>query len=217
MDRKRLSICRKKHWHTFKVQDVNRKRRASLGLTTGVGSIFSIPSPSMRRRNVTSNSLGKTKTDTWSHCGEKRTSETSYHGKILRMKRNGSFQRLLTISKGARNAANEGHDNLEQENDQEVERDEIDSYNEVIFGRRRPDSIVVDWTNQVLFVLEFKRTSDQQRDYRERGASRAMTQHDIFIRSLEKVAGDAEGENGGWKIKLIIFVGHKWISARTDS
>jgi hypothetical protein len=32
-------------------------------------------------------------------------------------------------------------------------------------------------------------------------------QHGILIRSLEKVAGEAEGENGGWKIKLIIFVG----------
>jgi len=30
---------------------------------------------------------------------------------------------------------------------------------------------------------------------------------EILIRSLEKVAGEAEGENGGWKIKLIIFVG----------
>ena len=58
-----------------------------------------------------------------------------------------------------------------------------------------------------LFVLEFKRTSDQSRDYRERGESRARAQHDILIRSLEKVAGEAEGENGGWKIKLIIFVG----------
>ena len=27
------------------------------------------------------------------------------------------------------------------------------------------------------------------------------------VRSLKKVAEDAEGENGGWKIKLIIFVG----------
>jgi hypothetical protein len=36
MDRKRLNICRKKQWHTFKVQDVKRKRRASLELTTGV-------------------------------------------------------------------------------------------------------------------------------------------------------------------------------------
>jgi hypothetical protein len=34
-----------------------------------------------------------------------------------------------------------------------------------------------------------------------------MTQHDILIRGLEKVAGDSEGENGGWKIKLITFVG----------
>ena len=37
--------------------------------------------------------------------------------------------------------------------------------------------------------------------------SRAMAQHDILVRSLQKVAGDAKGENGGWKIKLIIFVG----------
>jgi hypothetical protein len=56
-------------------------------------------------------------------------------------------------------------------------------------------------------VLEFKRTSDQRRDYRQREESRAMAHHDILVRSLEKVAGDAEGQNGGWKIKLIIFVG----------
>jgi hypothetical protein len=87
-----------------------------------------------------------------------------------------------------------------------VERDETDLYNEVIFWRRRPDSVVVDWTNKVLFALEFKRTSDQRLDYRERGESRAMAQHDI-LRSLEKVAGDVEGENGGWKIELIIFLG----------
>ena len=34
-----------------------------------------------------------------------------------------------------------------------------------------------------------------------------MAQHNILIQSLEKVAGDAEGENGGWKIKLISFAG----------
>jgi hypothetical protein len=32
----------------------------------------------------------------------------------------------------------------------------LDPYNKVIFGRRRPDSVVVDWTNKILFVLEFK-------------------------------------------------------------
>ena len=56
-------------------------------------------------------------------------------------------------------------------------------------------------------MMEFKRTSDQRRDYREQGESRAMAQHDILVQSLKKVAEDADGENGGWKIKLIIFVG----------
>ena len=47
-----------------------------------------------------------------------------------------------------------------QEDDQGVEQDETDSYNEVIFGRRRPDSVAGYWTSKVLYVLEFKSTSD---------------------------------------------------------
>ena len=70
-------------------------------------------------------------------------------------------QRLLDIHKARQNAKREDHEDGEQENDQEADRDETDPYNEVIFGRRRPDSVVVDWTNKILFVLEFKRTSDQ--------------------------------------------------------
>jgi hypothetical protein len=66
-------------------------------------------------------------------------------------------------------------------------------------------------------VLEFKRTSDQRRDYRQREESRAMAHHDILVRSLEKVAGDAEGQNGGWKIKLIIFVGSTSGSAHAET
>ena len=56
-------------------------------------------------------------------------------------------------------------------------------------------------------VLEFKRTSDQRRDYRENGESRARVQHDVLIRSLEKVAGETESEGERWKVKLIVFVG----------
>ena len=41
----------------------------------------------MVRRNRTSNSLGKTKIDNWRLCGSKRKSETSYHGRMLRMRR----------------------------------------------------------------------------------------------------------------------------------
>ena len=69
-------------------------------------------------------------------------------------------ERLIAVSKGGRNAAKEGHDDEELENDQEVERDETDPYNEVIFLRRRPDSVVVDWANKVLCAMEFKRTLD---------------------------------------------------------
>ena len=36
--------------------------------------------------------------------------------------------------------------------------DGTDPYDDVIFRLRRPDSVVVDWINKVLFVLEFKRT-----------------------------------------------------------
>ena len=88
-----------------------------------------------------------------------------------------------------------------------MDRDETEPHNETIFGRRRPDSIAVEWTSKVLYVLEFKRTSDQRRNDRERGEARARAQHDVLVKSLEKVAGEAVGENSGWRIKLIIFVG----------
>ena len=78
---------------------------------------------------------------------------------------------------------------------------------ETIFGRRRPDSIAVEWSNKVIYILEFKRTSDQRQDYRERREARARAQHDILVKSLEKVAGEAVGENSGWKIILVVFVG----------
>jgi hypothetical protein len=111
------------------------------------------------------------------------------------------------MRKASRDATKEDNADGKQEYDQEVDRDETDPYDKVIFGQRRPDSVVVDWANKVPFLLEFNRTSDQKRNYRERGESRARAQHDILIKSLKRVARDAEGENNGWKIRLIIFVG----------
>ena len=54
------------------------------------------------------------------------------------------LERLLDINKASQNDENKDHGDGEQKNDQEVDRDETDPYNEVTFGRRRPDSIVVD-------------------------------------------------------------------------
>ena len=38
-----------------------------------------------------------------------------------------------------------------QEDDQEEERDDTDTYMETIFGRRRPDSIAVEWSNKLIY------------------------------------------------------------------
>ena len=58
-----------------------------------------------------------------------------------------------------------------------------------------------------MYVLEFKRTSDQRHNYREQGERRARAQHDVLVKSLDTVAKEAKGENAGWTVKLIIFVG----------
>jgi hypothetical protein len=95
----------------------------------------------------------------------------------------------------------------EKDDDRIGDWDEADPYDEVIFGRRRPDSVAIEWTSKTVYVLEFKRTSDQRHNYREQGERRARAQHDVLVKSLDTVAKEAKGENAGWTIKLIIFVG----------
>lgn len=97
-------------------------------------------------------------------------------------------------------------DDVKKEQQVDQEEEDWNHYNEVIFGKRRPDAVGIDWANNVIFVMEFKRVSDQRRCYRSRGEERASKQHDVLIRSLEKVALEMYGE-GGWKVKLLVFVG----------
>jgi hypothetical protein len=49
-----------------------------------------------------------------------------------------------------------------------------------------------------VYVLEFKRTSDQRHNYRQQGERRARAQHDVLVKSLDTVAKEAKGENAGW-------------------
>jgi hypothetical protein len=148
------------------------------------------------------NSLGKTKTDNWSRCGEKRESETSYHGRMLRMKRKGYliFTRLAEmlhtkITKMESRKTTKKQIGMKQTPTTKSSSGEEDLTQLWLIGPSRSCSY---WNSS---------SSDQRRDYRERGESRARVQHDILIRSLEKVTGEEKGENEGWKIKLIIFVG----------
>jgi len=113
---------------------------------------------------------------------------------------------LESTRANARNSEN-SLANQEQDDDRTGDQDETDPYNEVIFGRRRPDSVAIEWTSKTVYVLEFKRTSDQRQDYRERGECRARDRHDVLVKSLEAVAKEAERESAGWTVKLIIFVG----------
>ena len=116
-------------------------------------------------------------------------------------------ERLLESTRANARDSENGGASQEQDDDRKVDRDETDPYNEVIFGRRRPDSVAIEWTSKTVYVLEFKRTSDQRQDYRERGERRARLQHDVLVNSLDIVAKEAKGESAGWTVKLIIFVG----------
>ena len=71
---------------------------------------------------------------------------------------------LLESARDNRRSPEGNHAGKEQEDDPTVDRDETDPCNDVIFGRRRPDSVAIDWTSKTLYVLEFKRTSDQRQD-----------------------------------------------------
>jgi len=92
-------------------------------------------------------------------------------------------ERLLESDQATRRAPEDDQADKEQEGNQEVDRDETDTHMETIFGRRRPDSIAVEWRSKVLYVLEFKRTSDQRRNYQERGEARARAQHDVLVKT----------------------------------
>ena len=62
-------------------------------------------------------------------------------------------ERLLEGDQANQQAQDDDHEDKEQEDDQGVDQEETDPYNDVIFGRRRPDSVAVDWTSKVLHVL----------------------------------------------------------------
>jgi hypothetical protein len=69
-------------------------------------------------------------------------------------------ERLLESDQATRRAPDDNQANKEQLDNQEVDLDETDTHTKTIFGRRRQDSIAVEWNSKVLYVLEFKRTSD---------------------------------------------------------
>ena len=59
-------------------------------------------------------------------------------------------ERLLESDQATRRAPDDDQVDKGQEGDQEVDRDDTDTHMNTVFGRRRPDSIAVEWNNKVL-------------------------------------------------------------------
>ena len=152
----------------------------------------------MARQKEILSSSEETKTGSCNSCVQKQRLATSCREDV-----EGESERLLDSTRANDQDSENSRVSKEQDDDRIVDRDETDPYNEVIFGRRRPDSVAIEWTSKTLYILEFKRTSDQRQDYRERGESRARDQHDVLVKSLETVAKKAEGESAGWTVKLM--------------
>ena len=58
---------------------------------------------------------------------------------------------LLESDQATRGVLDDDRADKKQEDDQEVDRDDTDTHMETIFGRRRPDSIAVEWSNKLIY------------------------------------------------------------------
>ncbi len=88
----------------------------------------------MRQKEIL-NSSEETKTGSCNNCGQKQRLVTSFWEDV-----EGDEERLLDSARANEQDSENSHVSQEQDDDLTVDRDEIDPYNEVIFGRRRPDS-----------------------------------------------------------------------------
>ena len=114
------------------------------------------------------------------------------------------------------NSQRDALSNTKDDHEQDEDEDRQAPYKEVVFGKRRPDSMAIDWTNKKIYVMEFKRTSDQRRNYRSRAEARAAEQHDVLIKSLKEVFQNRFGRRVVWDAKLITFVGGTCGSVNVD-
>ena len=112
----------------------------------------------MARQKEILSSSEETKTGSCNSCVQKQRLATSCREDV-----EGEAERLLDSTRANDQDSENSRVSQEQEDDRIVDRDETDLYNEVIFGRRRPDSVAIEWTSKTLYILEFKRTSDQRR------------------------------------------------------
>jgi len=98
----------------------------------------------MARQKEILSSSEETKTGSCNSCGQKQRLATSWEDV------EGEAERLLDSARANEQDSENSHVTQEQDDDRIVDRGETDPYNEVIFGRRRPDSVAIEWTSKSL-------------------------------------------------------------------
>jgi hypothetical protein len=69
---------------------------------------------------------------------------------------------------------------------------------------RKLDGAAIDEKEKILYVLEFKRTTDQREEYEVRAKARAEKQYEDLVQGLLRVG---RKQDQGWTAKQITFVG----------
>jgi hypothetical protein len=97
----------------------------------------------------------------------------------------------------ARQEEREGREEHEEE-EEKMEEEEKSMWD------RRADGVAIDRGKKILYLLEFKRTSDQRADFEKKATVRAEQQYEDVVGALTEVGRDMGRK---WKVKLLTFVG----------
>ena len=80
------------------------------------------------------------------------------------------------------------------------------------FWRRRLDGIALDTVNKKCYLIEFKRTRDRRHSYEARAMEVARKQYESLMEGLRAI-----GEQRGWEIDQLVFVGGTCGSVKVES
>ena len=115
-------------------------------------------------------------------------------------------QRWMRATKAGERAARAGKFKEEEtwgkECFKKLEQEDLGKPATDTFWRRRLDGIALDKEGKKCYPIEFKRKRDQRLSYEEEATKVAERQYESLLTGLQAV-----GEQRGWEIKQIVFVG----------
>ena len=68
---------------------------------------------------------------------------------------------------------------------------------------RKADGVAIDREKKILYLLEFKRTTDQTADFEKKATVKAKRQYEDVVGALTEVGREM---GRGWTVRLLIFV-----------